>query len=603
MKTRRLPLLLLLFVIPAPLHANETPPPEITVDRQAEIPKWARQQRRLLSMHARLAKRIQEAYFTEEGTVRINMEHGGGTQAPDDVLESLYKFPMYYALGAKRTTWDVFWRAWNGTTRQGMKHDLYVNEMPKYLDWHHNGEHFQGFWLGALCAPHNDRYRRLALKYASLYDGSDRPNQNYDPDRKLIPSILHGGAGPKLDQSVRDWIGGNITEKKRNFWQAWLDSDHGGPINLVTTNFGTVAFMLTGDEHWRTTTMDYIDAWRRRAEDNGGIIPSIVHRDGTVPDDWWGGVMGWNFKRFGGLFMVSSGPRAAWGNAALLTGDTSYYDTLRHLSDILWKHRYRVEEDLGWGVEKGDWDVPRYYSGEKQWHGGLERAAGVYANILANLWWTSMTDADLRRVLERRDVQGAAGHATWQEGGYEPKWIRYLTGRNDGWPRRALSRLIDRTKSDLEAVRKAIENENTQPDVWPVHRGWMGPLVNLMTGGPVPLWHGQLHRARFRYFDPERTRPGLPEHCAALVKNLTDTTATLTLVNTSPDESHRVLVQNGAYAQHRCRFVRPEGGEKTPVDGPVFAVTLKPATKQTLTVHVDRYTRTPTLAFPWNRKK
>ena len=50
--------------------------------------------------------------------------------------------------------------------------------------------------------------------------------------------------------------------------------------------------------------------------------------------------MGWDFRPFGGLFQVSSGPRAAWANALLLSqGDTSYYDSLRALADAAWQNR------------------------------------------------------------------------------------------------------------------------------------------------------------------------------------------------------------------------------------------------------------------------
>lgn len=576
--------------------------PTVELEEKMEAPSWAQKQRRLLELNEELARVFEEAYLTSEGHIRVEMEHGGGLFAPDDVLETLYKLPMHYALGGGEDTWRVFWKTWRGTTEQGTEMDLYVNELPKYLDWHHNGEHLEGFWLGALCAPHDEQYRRLALKYASLWDGSEREHQNYDPENKIIPSILHGGAGPQFNPTVADWHGGELDEDAREFWSHWLDCDHGGPVNLVTTNFGTNAFMLTGDEHWREVTMEYIDAWRRRAEENNGIIPSIVNRDGEVPEQWWDGVMGWDFKQFGGLFFVSSGPRAAWGNAALLTGDTSYWDTTRKLSDVLWKERSRLEKDLGWGRKKGDWDVPRYYNGDKRWHGALERAAGVYSSILANMWLSTMKVEDLGRVLERQSISGAAGHATWQEGGYEPEWIKYLVGQNPDWPDRALNRVIEATENDIQQVREELEKpvEERKGKNWPRHWGWVGPLVNQMSGAPVPLWHGQLHMARFRYFDPDRRRPGIPEDCAALVESLGDDTATVVLVNIG-DKPRTILVQNGAYAEHQCLSVTPEGGKEVEVGGSVFAVRLAPGAGERLEVRSERFVNTPTLSLPWKR--
>ncbi|MFP4026871.1 MAG: hypothetical protein ACLFWL_03680 [Candidatus Brocadiia bacterium] len=576
----------------------------VTVRKKMAAPDWALKERRLMELHEELARLFEKAYVMPDGHVRVPMEHGGGTIAPDDVLETLYKLPMHYALGAGDDTWRVFWKTWKGTVEQGTEQGLYVNEMPKFLDWHHNGENFEGFWLGALCAPNDEEYRRMALKYASLYDGSDRPHQNYDAEKKMIPSMLHGGAGPQLNPTVADWIEGDITESARKFWSHWLDCDHDGPVNLVTTNFGTVAFMLTGEEHWRKRTMGYVDAWRERARQNNGIIPSIVNRDGEVPEEWWGGVLGWDFKQFGGLFQVSSGPRAAWGNAALLSGDTSYYDVTRTLSDTLWENRYRLKKNIGWGREKGEWDVPRYYNGEKGWYNGLRRAAGVYTSILANMWFVTMKEEDLKRVLERDDLKGAAGHATWQEGGYEPEWVKYLIGKNPDWPTKSLDRIIRRTEGNVQKLKTLAEKkpDERKQRGWPRPWGWVGPMVNLMTGGPVPLWHGQLHMARFRYFDPERKRPGISEDCAALVEKLEDKIATVVLVNLSEDETHTVLVQTGAYGEHQCIWVQPEGCKKVEVDGTVFAVKLAPGAGQRLVVKAERFANTPTLGLPWDKR-
>lgn len=604
---RLLPLfasLCLAVMLIVPAYSTAADYARIRIDEPMAVPSWARQERRLLELHSEFARVFDRAYLTREGHVRIDMEHGGGVFAPDDVLETLYKLPMYYALGAGEDTNRVWWKAWKGTIEQGSQGEdpLFVNEMPKYLDWHHNGEHFEVFWLGALCRPHDPEYRRLAVKYASLYDGSDRAAQNYNREKKIIPSMLHGGAGPQFDPTIGDWIEGKLTPEREEFWSHWLDCDHDGPVNLVTTNFGTIAFMLTGEEHWREVTVEYIDAWQKRAAENGGIIPSIVNRDGRVPAQWWGGVLGWDFTQFGGLLQVSSGPRAGWGNAVLLTGDTSCFDPMRTLSDELWEHRQKVEKNIGWGVKKGDWDVPRY-RGEDGWHGGLKRAPGIYASMLANTWLATMREDDLRRILERRNIQGAAGHAHWQEGGYEPQWIRYLQGDNPSWPETALSDIVRRTERDLNSIKKEADLplDKRSDRSWPRHWTWVGPMVNLMTGGPVPLWHGQLHMARFRYFDPERRRPGISRGCAALVEKLEDRSATLTLVNTDRKQSHTVLIQTGAYAEHLCFSVTPEGGQSLPVNDTVFEVTLAPRSGQRLKVKMNRYAKNPTLQFPWHR--
>lgn len=579
----------LLFTLNGLLQAANIPKgtPIITVKTAMPAPDWALKERELLSINARIAERFAADYVRADGTLNLTYEQGGGTQAPDDMFECIYKLPMLYALGADDITWKTWWNVWRGSIPQLTQQGVFVNEMEKYLDWHHNGEQYEGFWLAGLCAPNDPEYRREALKFASFYDGTNPAVPNYDPEHKVIRSVLSGGAGPIMKATREQW-----EARGAKFWDAWLECGHDGPINLVTTCFGVNAFMLTGEEHYRTSTLEYIDAWRDRTNKNNGIIPSIVNVDGTVPANWWGGVMGWDFLPFGGAFQVTSGPRAAWGNALLLTGDTSYYDNMRTLADDMWQHRIL---DGNGNVDS----VPRYY-GKDGWYGSLNQPAanGIYASILANTYLATMKQEDLQRIIDR-PLAGMAGHAVYHEGGYEPEWINYLIGKNPEWPVTALQRCINDTSNDL----RILEADTGGPDR---HRGnipqvgWYGPLVNLMTGGIAPLWHGQLHLARFRYFDPERQRPGIPTDCAALVESMTADSADLVLVNLSTKTAHTILVQTGAYAEHQCLSVTATGGKPVKVSkGSLFAVTLAPGAGQHFTVAMKRYANVPTLRLPW----
>ncbi|HUU22873.1 MAG TPA: hypothetical protein VM389_10095, partial [Phycisphaerae bacterium] len=162
-------------------------------------------------------------------------------------------------------------------------------------------------------------------------------------------------------------------------------------------------------------------------------------------------------------------------------------------------------------------------------------------------------------------------------------------------------RCIMGAKGQLAALKKMEDAGKTPPYNDSRQVGWAGPLVNQMTGGIMPLWHGQLHLARFRYFDPQRKRPGIPPHCAALVESMTDDAATLVLVNTGKTDARTVLVQTGAYAEHQCLTVTPEGGKAIAVNGTLFAVKLAPGTGQRLRVTMKRYANTPTLGLPWDR--
>ena len=231
----------------------------IQVDDLMPAPAWALKQRQLLAMSAEVTKLVDELCFTKEGYFKGTYVHGGGHLAPDDVFEFGGKGPLLYALGADQFVLDQWWRIYQASLRQcgpeGNK--IFANDMCKYLDWHHNAEHYQSFWTAALCMPENSRYRSLLLKYASFYDGSNPQVPNYDPQRKVIRSMLSGGAGPIRQAKRADW-----DAKEAAFWDDWLACGHDGPVNLVTTNWGTLAYMLTGDERRKQTTLGYINAWR-----------------------------------------------------------------------------------------------------------------------------------------------------------------------------------------------------------------------------------------------------------------------------------------------------------------------------------------------------
>jgi len=571
--------------------------PALTVSHTEEIPAWALKQRELLALNSRAAELWGKAYLLPNGWVNVDYQHGGGVVAPDDLLEMTFKLPLLYTLGADETVWDVWWKLWRGHLEQCEEQDVFERGMPS-LDWHHNGEHYQGFWLAALCAPDDPEYRRQALLFTSYFDGTNPAVPNYDPEKKVIRSMLSGGSGPKLNPKREDWDASG-----KPVWDPWLDCVHDSPVNLVTTCFGTNAFMLTGEKRHRRAVLDYIDAWRKRALENDGIIPSIALPDGTVPEEWWGGVMGWNFTSmaFGGVFQVSSGPRAAWGNALLLTGDVSYYDTLRVLSDDLWEHRF---------ISDGGVDLPSEY-GPDGWYNAQRRhrggqRIGVYATILANIYLATMSEEDLERVLQRRDATGAAGHQrAFYESGYETEWIAWLNGQNDGWHLRKLDEAIARVKHQLayltEEAERGPEVKRIIATAPPWEVGHIGVLVNLMTGGVLPLWHGQLHLARLRYFDPATKRQGIPPDVAAMVESMTDTTAELILVNTSAKDTRRVLIQSGAYAEHQFETVHVEGHPELNVNGTLFEIELARGSTARLEVQMQRYVNTPTLRLPWDR--
>lgn len=89
------------------------------------------------------------------------------------------------------------------------------------------------------------------------------------------------------------------------------------------------------------------------------------------------------------------------------------------------------------------------------------------------------------------------------------------------------------------------------------------------------IYHGGLLQVRLRYYDAAETRPGLPADVAARVSQVTATTTTVELVNTSPLHARLVILQAGAFGEHRFTRAVVELAE-VDVDGPHLTLLLPP---------------------------
>ena len=157
--------------------------------------------------------------------------------------------------------------------------------------------------------------------------------------------------------------------------------------------------MATGEQKYRDWLLEYVDAWRQRMLENGGIIPTNIGLDGKIgggtDGKWYGGVYGWGFTvvepQTGRLVHRNQHHFGliGFGNAFLLTGDDRYLDPWRKQIDkinaqkkvvngrTLYPHMYG---DQGWY----DYTPKPYY------HGAME----VY-------YW-SMRPDDLKTCRHRR---------------------------------------------------------------------------------------------------------------------------------------------------------------------------------------------------------
>jgi len=220
---------------------------------------------------------------------------------------------------------------------------------------------------------------------------------------------------------------------------------------------------------------------------------------------------------------------------------------------------------------------------------------------------------DWRRVVAFRNKEDA---------GHEQPWLRFLEGDNPAYPVEILRESYGQVCRRLAQIR-CDDADLTQVNIH--HWQELNPviteaLVQLTTGSPQVMYNGGLLMAQVRYFDARRRRPGLPPDVAALVEEVDAARITLQLVNLSPLDRHEVIVQAGAFAQHRI-LQAEYSACSSPYPGPIgdyagpelevetrtqviagvrMLVHLPPATQITLNLALERDVEQPSYALPWN---
>ena len=579
-------------------------PVVIRIETPMEPPGWAVLERELLRANTRACEEFFGRYFDDRGFLEC-VERWGGDDGPDDAIENLTNWPILHALGAPDSILGLYKKAWEGHLRQyTLAHTedvefarggMYYKEFPVKFDWLHNGEGLTVFNLQGLSDPGDVRFRGRVVRYAGFYLGEDPGAPNYDPRHKIIRSLFNGSRGPLLRKArALDWAGDPIEVENRfrprhgessysqmlEHFRDYNDTVGDHPQNLSATTLALNAYMLTHDPKYRDWLLGYVDAWRRRMADNGGIIPSNVGLDGSIGGEcggkWYGGVYGWGFsvvdpatgktvhRNCVGLGLVG------FGNAHFLTGDDAYLEPWRKQIDLINAQKKVVD---------GREVYPHMY-GDEGWYAYSPQK---YEEGAQELWYWSMRPEDRERL-------PSSG------------WLAFLEGQDPGYPERSL-------RADFAAIRRAVggmRNDPTTPDTrladdpMPFNPATVGTLVQLTLGGLLPGRTGSILHCRVRHFDPERRRAGLPEDVAALVESLSADETKLVLVNVDPSDPRTVVVQAGGYAEHQFTSVVLDGRE-IPVDRPEITVRLAPGAGARLVLRMRRYANAPTLALPWDR--
>jgi len=572
----------------------------VHITSRMSAPRWARLQRQLLAENVPAAREFFNKYFDARGYLQCVVRWGANDGA-DDAFENFNHWPELHALGASDEILRMYMTGHEGLVRQyseaktvdvPMGRDgMYVREFAANQDWQHHGEGLQLFNRMALSSPGDSKYLARVKRFSAMYMGEDPAAPNYDSRHKIIRSLLNGSKGPMLRKATStDWVGDPFDvstfaalhgegsfEQFLAHYQEYTDVVGDHFLNLVATTLPANAYFATGDAKYKRWVVEYMDAWLDRMKQNNGIIPSFVDLDGVVGGKdgaWWKNAYGWGFSPVNPVTKQREDrnrvPRALVGfnNALWLTGDMKYVDAWRQQIAAVNAHARTVN---------GSTEYPTMH-GAEGWYGWRPTPWSVGA---FEVWYWSQKPEDLARV-PRSD------------------WLDFLQGRNPSFPETALSRDLDNIKRRVDAMR----NDKTTPatrladnalDLNPVTTA---ALIQLAEGGWEPGRDGGLLNARLRYFDPARRRAGLPEDVAALISAMADSSTTLALVNLSTTTSRTVVVQGGAYAEHRIQSIEVNG-RATPVNASTFTVTLDPGAGGTLVLTMKRYASPPTVKFPW----
>lgn len=584
----------------------KAPAAPIRITNPMVAPRWARLQRQLLSAHTQACKDYYATYVDAQDHLKC-FERWGANDGPDDAAEATNDWVLLHALGADDSLLTLSQRFWEGHLRQysGIRTrdvpiaraGMYYREFPVQMGWQHNSEGLSTFNVMGLSAPRDPRVLMRTRRFADFYTGADKTVANYDPRHRVIRSILNGSRGPMLRRATPlDWAGDPFDasrfhlehgedsyEQFLRHYDEYDDVACDTPLNLQSTTLGLNAYALGAGERFRRWVLDYTDAWMDRARANGGIFPSKVGHDGKAAPDWWGGTYGWNFAPLVPQTGKREGrnrvPRAitAFFNALLLTGDREYFHVWRRLNALINAQARMVD---------GRMQTPTLF-GPDGWHGWK---AGPYRQGAFEIWYATQDPQD----------RAAAG---------SDPWISFLEGANPSYPETALEADLARL-ARRDAARRA---DHTTPDTrladWTLdfNPASAKALVQLTTGGlhiARPTWNadsppqgGVTLHCRLRYFDPARRRAGLPADVAALVHSLGDTATQVTLVNTG-DKPRRVIVQGGAYGEHRIDSVSVDGRQHR-VGARHFTLDLAPGAGARLELGMARYANRPSLSFPW----
>jgi hypothetical protein len=396
--------------------------------------------------------------------------------------------------------------------------------------------------------------------------------------------------------------------------------------------------------------------------DNAGPTGAVGE---TIDGKWYGGHYGWTFPH--GFQFIADAMVIGGENERLLSGQTGRLDWVREQVEMLLEHAIEDDGRLLMPTKYADPDAVIEYAGSevmtrpdrvteyenfnrKQQVDGWFEFRPMDPVFMAHVYADSL---DARDMDVARKIRNPANN-TWDHvlpgvahgkclAGQNHAWLNYLAGEFSDYPVQALLHSIRQVYSQLKKLRNELEGSETSWGYRPHgDKAWQEvaevtrqvnamkdkpwtesvthsyfqtyligrstivteALIQLTMGGPFPVYNGGMLKVAVRHFDADRKRPGLPPDVAALVGAIRPDGLDLTLANTHTMETRRVIVQAGAFAEHRFTSARwtDDAGEavELSVDGEYVQFELGPGTVLDVRLGMERFCRQPSYQLPWD---
>jgi hypothetical protein len=654
----------------AKMTCNQSIPSISATIPLCDAPAWAVWQRRLIDTMSASVHPFAAKYTRADGSLIWREYHNDtypSRDGADDFYESFYNWALLYLLGGGDHLLEMAHHHWEGVTEQLTQLGLVRKEYERGYDQFHQGESYIYFYFLCLADPTHPKLIERARRFAGFYLNEDPDAPNYDQQHKIIRAPHNGSEGARWgyfdgepiyknfpDMAPYGLPYGNVEgintyddlanmELARRMGEVMQQRMGKGDTatNLIVTSLLANAYLLTGDDKYKDWIVEYVDAWKARAEANGGLLPDNVGLSGEIGEyidgKWYGGLYGWSWPH--GYYNVCMAALISGANAFLLTGNKSYLDLPRWQIDAI--HALGMTRTLGdlaaqfgsfWTImareqspETEIFVVPYRYR-DSGWF-DYQSPSSIYP---VALWTLSHDPADWARVEfirqhSRENWREVKSFRTKEDAGHEQPWLTFLKGENLDYPELILAEAYAKVGRRMEMIRRD-ELDLSQVSIH--HWQELNPvtteaLVQLTLGAPQIIYNGGLLHCQVRYFDVERRRPGLPQDVAALVEKIEPEYVVVHLVNLSVFEPRDLLIQAGAFGEHhfvRVTFerrvsdypgVQGPGGyaapplktssESLPIGDHLLRVQMPPATEIRLMLEMCRHVNTPSYRLPWDR--